>query len=400
MYYKDSSGNLIPLGSTIASPIQEGLDPATGNNGTFFYDTDATDPSIAITQTQADGWYANRITTSTDNAITRFDGATGLIQNSGAKIDDSGNLSLLGGSGIRATVESNSTTSNDGASLYLTTVTPQSGQWAQIMFRVGSNNRWRIIRNNDSESGSNAGSNFEISRYSDAGSLIDSPITITRSTGNVAINGGTTDLGSTSRSLTINSGTSVAGAAAYSAVLASAEGRTLQMLVSNQNSVNSMGTRSNHPLNITTNDTARISIDSSGRVTLPSQPAFTARSAQATTQGNDVIWDTVDYQVGSNYNSTNGRFNAPVSGYYYFHAHGLWAQGDSGDRRIALYKNGSAFPGMRFISNKTVNVWQTWYVDGVVYMTVGDWATIRVEQSGAGLHTDNNYNQFSGYLLG
>lgn len=147
-----------------------------------------------------------------------------------------------------------------------------------------------------------------------------------------------------------------------------------------------------------TSTTLRVNADGSVQQLL--QPTFTARSDQATTQGNDIVWNTVDYQVGSSYNASNGRFTAPTTGYYYFHAHGLWGNGDSGDRRIGLYKNGGGFPGMRFITYKVANNWHTWFVDGVVYMAAGDYATIRVEQSGQGLHTDNNYNQFSGRLLG
>ena len=78
MYYKDSSGNLIPLGSTTTSPIQEGLNPSTGANGTFFYDTDATSPSTPMML----------LSSTTDNAIARFDGTGGLIQNSGVTISD------------------------------------------------------------------------------------------------------------------------------------------------------------------------------------------------------------------------------------------------------------------------------------------------------------------------
>jgi hypothetical protein len=146
--------------------------------------------------------------------------------------------------------------------------------------------------------------------------------------------------------------------------------------------------------------TEQVRISPSGYVSTFNQPVFTATSTNSTTQGNDIVWNNVDYQVGSNYNSSNGRFTAPVTGYYQFHAHGLWGNADSGDRRIALYKNGAGFPGMRFITNKAANVWHTWFVDGVVYMAAGDYATIRIEQSSYGLHTDAGYNQFSGRLLG
>lgn len=137
-----------------------------------------------------------------------------------------------------------------------------------------------------------------------------------------------------------------------------------------------------------------------GKLVLPYQPTFAARSDQATTQGNDVIWNTVDINVGSNYNSSNGRFTAPTNGFYYFHSHGLWNNAVTGDLRIAFYKNNSGYPGMRTIDYKGGAYWLTWYLDTVAYLAAGDYMTVRVEQLTNGLHTDNNYNQFSGYLLG
>jgi len=47
--------------------------------------------------------------------------------------------------------------------------------------------RWGVQTDNASESGANAGSNFQIFRSSDAGSFIDSPISISRATGLVTI---------------------------------------------------------------------------------------------------------------------------------------------------------------------------------------------------------------------
>ena len=51
--------------------------------------------------------------------------------------------------------------------------------------------RWDIIPGDSApESGANAGSNFEIRRYSDAGAPIDSPVQITRTNGRVTLSGG------------------------------------------------------------------------------------------------------------------------------------------------------------------------------------------------------------------
>jgi hypothetical protein len=54
---------------------------------------------------------------------------------------------------------------------------------------VNDLHRWAFSVNQDAETGSNAGTNFEIRRYNDAGTFIDSPISITRSNGTVAFGG-------------------------------------------------------------------------------------------------------------------------------------------------------------------------------------------------------------------
>ena len=55
-----------------------------------------------------------------------------------------------------------------------------------VSFRSDNSNRFNI-EVSGTESGSNAGANFFIRRYSDAGSLLSTPITITRSTGQITI---------------------------------------------------------------------------------------------------------------------------------------------------------------------------------------------------------------------
>ena len=56
-----------------------------------------------------------------------------------------------------------------------------SGQTAAIAGLNGANTRWLMeIGNADTESGSNAGSRFILSRYNDAGAYLDSPLYITR----------------------------------------------------------------------------------------------------------------------------------------------------------------------------------------------------------------------------
>jgi hypothetical protein len=64
----------------------------------------------------------------------------------------------------------------------------------------------------------------------------------------------------------------------------------------------------------------RARIDSSGRVTLPYQPAFWAytTNTSATFAATTIIFDASPTNRGSCYNTSNGRFTAPVAGFYVF----------------------------------------------------------------------------------
>ncbi len=67
------------------------------------------------------------------------------------------------------------------------TVRPPTSQFGIISFQTGSTDRWIMGKNATAESGTNAGSNFFINRYDDAGVFVDAPLTITRSTGAVTV---------------------------------------------------------------------------------------------------------------------------------------------------------------------------------------------------------------------
>jgi len=50
--------------------------------------------------------------------------------------------------------------------------------------------RWKIRSTNEAEAGANAGSNWQLVRYDDAGVLMDTPIVVSRSTGNITLGPG------------------------------------------------------------------------------------------------------------------------------------------------------------------------------------------------------------------
>jgi len=75
---------------------------------------------------------------------------------------------------------------------------------------------------------------------------------------------------------------------------------------------------SNAPITFGTNNTERMRIDSSGRVTMPYQPMAVARVSSDVQGSSDLLlFDTTDINIGSHYNTSLKRFTAPVAGRYY-----------------------------------------------------------------------------------
>jgi len=69
-------------------------------------------------------------------------------------------------------------------------VNNSAGNGRLVFFRTSSSTRFTIGANTVAESGSNAGSDFEFRRYSDAGADLGLVMAVTRSTGNITFNGG------------------------------------------------------------------------------------------------------------------------------------------------------------------------------------------------------------------
>jgi len=69
-----------------------------------------------------------------------------------------------------------------------------AGTWRSVEYQTGGSMRWVITADSASESGGNAGSDFQLRRYDDSGSYIDNPIHIYRSDGVVRmVNGAKVD---------------------------------------------------------------------------------------------------------------------------------------------------------------------------------------------------------------
>lgn len=148
----------------------------------------------------------------------------------------------------------------------------------------------------------------------------------------------------------------------------------------------------------------RFGVDTSGRVIMPNQPSFSASYNGGTIADGVVIqWNTVHHNTGNCYNSTNGRFTAPVAGKYVFHAQVHHASG-SGTPTTHHYfdfrVNGSG--AGRFIGRWTVDDWYEMDASFIYLLNVNDFVDVIVIQAQNQWMGSNrpDHNRFQGYLIG
>lgn len=141
--------------------------------------------------------------------------------------------------------------------------------------------------------------------------------------------------------------------------------------------------------------------DFAGRLTLPQQPAFFARTNES--GGNVTTTGVVPFQVvvlntGNCYSTTNNRFTAPISGRYYVSAQ---VPPNTSPSIFSINRNGSFITkaqGGLLSNNANTGVD---FMACVIDLQVNDFIDVRMESgSRYAWGSDTGYSYFSGYLIG
>lgn len=139
-----------------------------------------------------------------------------------------------------------------------------------------------------------------------------------------------------------------------------------------------------------------VTIDSSGRVLFPQIPCacvtLTTSNTQDTsnpytTTGTAILFDKVSVNQGSVYDSSNGRFTAPVAGIYEFSYSLLKHSGSSSiTTYIDMYKNGSAFLESGGRSYGSVSGYLQISQKLLLSLAVNDYLTLRLMSGGININ--------------
>ena len=138
-------------------------------------------------------------------------------------------------------------------------------------------------------------------------------------------------------------------------------------------------------------------------VTTPGQPCSmykalsNSHTGSATDSTEVLLFKDVKRNEGSHYNTTNGRFTAPVAGTY-FVGHNCLIDNDAGDvaRSADLQVNGSGYVTLWYYESGGDNDYHGVSGTAIVELSANDFIQIRAT---AGIHTGSE-TSFSVYLLG
>ena len=170
---------------------------------------------------------------------------------------------------------------------------------------------------------------------------------------------------------------------------------------------------------VTLTEVMRIHDD--GAVTKPKQPCFRAsvQNSTGSTVGvqSNLTFNRENIDLNADYDTSNGRFTAPVDGTYYFSHAGLGASGTSGTTHttgaswhVEFLLNGSRtfFQFYWYAGNTsggdTQQQYVNSYIDMIITLSAGDYITVQLPDGTDSYYINSNSNAtyepyFQGFLI-
>ena len=147
---------------------------------------------------------------------------------------------------------------------------------------------------------------------------------------------------------------------------------------------------------------SNVTINSSGIITKPNQPAFTATTnAEYNISSNAVLtYNNVITNNGNHYNGSTATFTAPVTGLYYY-AFDYYAQTNNTARAVLKKSTNSGSSWSVFRHGVRVNspdAYVSATTSGVISLNAND--QVRLEREDGTIHLNITYTYFSMHLIG
>lgn len=149
-----------------------------------------------------------------------------------------------------------------------------------------------------------------------------------------------------------------------------------------------------------------LTLDNAGRVLMPNKPAFIATAGSATiTTGVVVVLTTAELNIGGCYNTSNGRFTAPVTGTYRFSITGLYTWGAGAATFKGIWRRNGSGVGVAY-EYQTASLNNSYNTIGsssvLVYCTAGDYVDlVNGDIAGHGaVHISGTQTKLCGELVG
>jgi hypothetical protein len=141
--------------------------------------------------------------------------------------------------------------------------------------------------------------------------------------------------------------------------------------------------------------------DSSGRVTMPAQPAFATIGTNYTQSSSGysiVIPATESFDTGDNFNISTGRFTAPIAGRYFFSVSGLVYPVTAGQFAGAFYVNASQYEEVQDGYNPGTH--NAYSINNIFNLAANDVVDFRLNTSSSSITAYGSQWMMSGYLIG